>query len=172
MPIHIEGRLERLPTEGCGFSVFIDYAHTEHAMRTLLSSVRAFRREGERIVLVFGCGGDRDRQKRAPMGRAAEELADVVYLTSDNPRSEDPAAIIEEIRAGREHPEAARAIVSRRRAIETAIQEARVGDIILLIGKGHERYEIKDGHIRPFDERKIVMAALEKRKKGDNEGEN
>lgn len=167
-PIHIPGRLERIPTgAGCEFSVFIDYAHTEHALRTLLRTVRAFRKKGERIVLIFGCGGERDRTKRAPMGRAAEELADTVIVTSDNPRNEDPRAIINDILLGMEKPEQHRVIPSRRRAIETAIAEAEAGDIILLVGKGHEHYEITASGVHAFDERKIVLAALEKMKKGD-----
>lgn len=168
----VPGRLERVPMNpGIPFSVFIDYAHTEAALRSLLLTVRAFRRQGERIVLLFGCGGDRDSQKRAPMGRVAEELADLVILTSDNSRSEDPDAILRDILSGMRHPEAARIIPSRRRAIEAAVTEAMRGDIILLAGKGHETYEITRTGVRHFDERKIVLSALEKRKIGDTEHE-
>ncbi len=169
----VPGRLERLPlTPGTEFSIFIDYAHTELALRSLLLSVRSFRRAGERIVLLFGCGGDRDKGKRAPMGRIAEELADEIILTSDNCRTEDPKAIIRDILSGMQSPEKARVIVSRRRAIEEAICTAKAGDILLLCGKGHETYEITASGIRPFDERKIVAATLEKRKNGDTEHEN
>ncbi len=167
-PIRVPGRLERVPTgAGTGFSVFIDYAHTEQALRSLLLAVRAFRKAGERIVLLFGCGGDRDKTKRAPMGKTAEELADCVILTSDNPRTEDPKAILQDILSGMHSPERHRVISSRRRAIETAIAEAIPGDIILLVGKGHERYEITASGVHPFDERKIVLSALEKKRKGD-----
>lgn len=167
----VPGRMERIPTPGLSFSVFIDYAHTELALRNLLMTVRAFRRSGERILLLFGCGGDRDKSKRAPMGRTAEELADAIILTSDNCRTEDPKEIIEDILSGIRHPEQVRVIVNRRRAIEEAIRIAENGDIILLCGKGHETYEINAGGIHPFDERKIVAAALEKRKNGDTEHE-
>ena len=170
--LNIPGRMERVAVGGgMGFSVFIDYAHTEEALRSLLTSVRASRRPGERILLLFGCGGDRDRKKRAPMGRVAEELADLLFLTSDNCRSEDPRAIIDDILSGMRHPERPRVILSRRRAIEEAIATARSGDILILAGKGHETYEINATGIRHFDERKIVAAALEKRKSGDTEHE-
>ena len=171
-PIRIPGRMERLPIEDAGFSVFIDYAHTEHALRSLLTTVRSFRHGNERIVILFGCGGDRDRQKRAPMGRAAEELADLVIVTSDNPRSENPDSIIADIVAGMTAPGKHLVIKSRRRAIEHAILNAKDGDIIILAGKGHETYEITANGVRQFDERKIVKAALEKRKKGDTVNEN
>ncbi len=171
--IRVPGRMERVPLGGgVEFSVFIDYAHTEEALRSLLSSVRAIKRPGERIVLLFGCGGDRDRTKRAPMGRVAEELADLVFLTSDNCRGEDPKAIIQDVLSGIRHKERVRIITNRRRAIEEAILTAKSGDIVILAGKGHETYEITAGGIRHFDERKIVLTALEKRKNGDTENEN
>lgn len=168
----VPGRLERLPLTGAGFSVFIDYAHTEEALRSLLTTVRAFRRPGERIVLLFGCGGDRDSSKRAPMGRVAEDLADEIIVTSDNCRTEDPKEIIKDILSGMRDAARARIIVSRRRAIEEAILTAKDGDIILLCGKGHETYEITASGIKHFDERKIVASALEKRKAGDTDNEN
>ena len=171
-PIRIPGRMERIPVGDADFTVFIDYAHTEHALRSLLTTVRAFRRSGERIVLVFGCGGDRDREKRAPMGRAAEELADHTIVTSDNPRTENPDAIIADILSGMHKNEGHLVIRSRRRAIEHAILTAKAGDIIILAGKGHEAYEITADGIHQFDERKILQAALEKRKKGDTTHEN
>ena len=170
-PIRIPGRMERIPTGDVGFSVFIDYAHTEYALKSLLTTIRSFRKSGERIVLVFGCGGDRDREKRAPMGRTAEELADFTIVTSDNPRSEDPDAIITEILSGMSCEERHVVIRNRRRAIEHAILTAMPGDIIILAGKGHETYEILASGVRQFDERKILSAALEKRKKGDTVNE-
>ncbi len=171
--ISVPGRMERVTMGSyADFCVFIDYAHTEEALRSILTSIRTFRQRGERIVLLFGCGGDRDRKKRAPMGRVAEELADLVILTSDNCRNEDPHAIIKDILSGMRHPERARVIVSRRRAIESAIMKAERGDIIILAGKGHETYEITAAGIRHFDEREIVKAALEKRNNGDTEDEN
>ncbi len=172
-PIAVPGRLERVELgRDYGFSVFIDYAHTEAALRALLVTVRAFCTEGERIVLLFGCGGDRDKTKRAPMGRVAEELADRVIVTSDNSRTEDPQAIIDDILSGMRDKNTATVIKSRRRAITEAILGARPGDIILLCGKGHETYEIGPAGVRHFDEREIVKSALEKRKNGDTENEN
>ena len=172
-PIAIPGRMERLPLGSeAGFSVFIDYAHTEAALRNLLITARTFRRPCERIVLLFGCGGDRDATKRAPMGRTAEELADLVIVTSDNSRSEDPEAIIADILSGMQHPERHRVQKNRKRAIEEAILGAEIGDIILLCGKGHETYEITATGVKHFDEREIVRAALEKRKNGDTGHEN
>lgn len=170
--VHIPGRMERVPAGDAGFSVFIDYAHTEQALKSLLTTVRSFRKNSERIVLVFGCGGDRDREKRAPMGRVADELADFVIVTSDNPRTENPDAIIADILSGMNAPGKHLVIRSRRRAIEHAILTAMAGDIIILAGKGHETYEITASGVRQFDERKILRSALEKRKKGDTVSEN
>ncbi len=163
------GRMERLSLSGYDgkFSVFIDFAHTELALKNLLLTVRAFRREGERIVLLFGCGGDRDKSKRPEMGRVAAELADLVIITSDNSRSEEPKQIISDILSGIEDRKKCRVIKSRKHAIETVIREAKEGDIILLAGKGHETYEITRDGVKHFDEREIVKAALEMKKKGD-----
>ncbi len=165
----VKGRMERLSLGEFDkdFSLFIDYAHTEAALRSLLLSVRNFATPEERIVLLFGCGGDRDRSKRAKMGRVAEELADFSILTSDNSRSERPEDIIKEIRAGMSENAACKIIKNRREAIEYAILNAKPQDIILLCGKGHETYQIEKNGVRHFDEREIVQAALEKRKNGD-----
>lgn len=155
----IDGRMERVRLGAiCDFSVFIDYAHTPDALQNLLVSVQAVRREDQRIVLVFGCGGDRDRAKRPVMGRIAARLADCCVVTSDNSRSEDPHRIIREICAGM--GDAPRTVIpDRAKAIDFAIRTAKRGDIILLAGKGHEAYEIDRGGRRPFDERKIAMEA-------------
>lgn len=165
LPI-ITGRMERIDTGEFPFSVFIDYAHTEAALRSLLLSVRAFCSSGQRIVLLFGCGGDRDPAKRSEMGRAAEELADFTIVTSDNSRSEDPKKIILGILSGMKRREKRRVILNRENAIRYAIKTAREKDVILLVGKGHERYEITSDGIREFDEKKIVSAALEARRNG------
>lgn len=169
----VPGRLERvlLPPEA-GFTVLIDYAHTEAALRNLLQTVRSFRHGGERIVLVFGCGGDRDKSKRAPMGRAAEELADYTILTSDNSRSEEPVTIIHDILKGMRFPARRRVIVDRRRAIVHAIHSAAANDIILLVGKGHEEYELSDGARHPFDEKSIVLEAYQTRTTEKEQHEN
>jgi UDP-N-acetylmuramyl-tripeptide synthetase len=155
----ISGRLERLkPTPGCEFSVFIDYAHTPDALENLLRTARGFSGEGQRIVLLFGCGGDRDRAKRPLMGRIAASMADYVIITSDNSRSEKPGEIIFEIISGIECESRATytVIENRRDAIEHAIRGARRGDIILLAGKGHEEYEIDATGKKPFSERALV----------------
>ena len=160
----VPGRLERIPLpETVDFSVFIDYAHTEAALRNILLTVCNFRQGGQRIVLVFGCGGDRDAGKRAPMGRVAEEMADYIIVTSDNNRSEDPTVIIHDILLGMHNRKKRRVIVNRRRAIEYAIQQAQPGDIVLLVGKGHENYELSNGERNPFSERTIVEEAVKAR---------
>ena len=164
----IVGRLERVPTPGAPFAVFIDYAHTPDALEKLLRTARGFRRRGERIVLLFGCGGDRDPSKRKPMGRIAAELADFTIITSDNPRSEPPGDILSDILRGfdREKPHAV--IADRAAAVVYAIEHARAGDIILLAGKGHERYTIDAEGRHPFDERELVCAAVRRRIEGND----
>ncbi len=156
----IPGRLEKLTDSDLPFTVFIDYAHTEAALKKLLSAVRGFRRPDERIVLLFGCGGERDRKKRAPMGTVAESYADYTFVTSDNPRGENPHAIIREILRGMPNKKKRRVIVNREKAIREAILTAEKGDIILLAGKGHETYEITADGIHPFDERAVVFRAV------------
>ena len=165
----VKGRMERLklgPT--ADFSVIIDYAHTPDALEKLLKTAREINREG-RTVLVFGCGGDRDRSKRPVMGAIAEKYADRVIVTSDNSRSEDPEAIIREILGGMAKKESATVIPNRKEAIETAVLSALPGDLILLAGKGHEEYEITNEGRKPFHEREIVFGALACRKRGVRE---
>ena len=153
--------MERVKLSGCAdFSVFVDYAHTPDALENLLLTARSFRREGQRVVLVFGCGGDRDKSKRPLMGSVASRLADMVYVTSDNARSESPEAIIADILVGIDREKPYRVIRDRAVAIEMAIRKARTGDIILLAGKGHEQYEIDGDGKHPFDEKAIVAAAV------------
>lgn len=122
-------------------------------------------------MLLFGCGGDRDPGKRSEMGKTAEELADFTVVTSDNSRSEDPKKIILQILTGMKKAEARRVIVDREKAIRYAIETARPGDLILLVGKGHETYEITSDGVRDFDEKKIVLCALEERRNGHTMGE-
>ena len=156
----VAGRMERVRIDApVDFSVFVDYAHTPDALENLLGTARSFCREGQRVVLVFGCGGDRDRAKRPQMGAVASRLCDMVYVTSDNSRSEDPDAIIKDILGGIDREKPYRVIRDRAVAIETAVREARAGDIILLAGKGHEAYEIDATGKHPFDEKEIVRAA-------------
>lgn len=156
----INGRLEkvRLGYEA-DFSVFIDYAHTPDALENLLTSVRSFRRTGQRIVVLFGCGGDRDRKKRPVMGEIATRLADFTVITSDNSRSEEPQAIIDEILTGVRGRVNYTVIPDRREAIERTVTEALRGDIIILAGKGHEKYEINKSGRHDFDEHEIACRA-------------
>lgn len=158
----IAGRMEKikLPSEA-DLSVFIDYAHTPDALENLLNTAREFRQKGQRIVLVFGCGGDRDKSKRAIMGKIASRLADLSIVTSDNSRSENADNIISEICLGLDKAEY-KIIKDRREAIEYAINNSLAGDIILLAGKGHEKYEIDSTGKHDFDEKKIVLELVEK----------
>lgn len=168
----IKGRMESVRLGlGADFTVFIDYAHTPDALENLLTAVGKMKQEGQRVVLLFGCGGDRDRTKRPVMGRIAATLADCVILTSDNSRSEEPEQIIEEIRAGFPEGTDYRVIVERKAAIEDAVLRARTGDILLLAGKGHEEYEITREGRRPFSEREIVKSAFSKRQQMEHHTE-
>lgn len=162
----VDGRLEKvdLGRDDLNFDVFIDYAHTPAALESLLRTVRGIRERGQKITLLFGCGGDRDRSKRKKMGSVASRLADFVIITSDNPRFEAPLEIIREIISGIDKEKPHAVIINRREAIRYAISEAREGDIIILAGKGHEKYEINKGNKAPFDEAAIVREAVSKYK--------
>ena len=167
----IDGRMERVDIGGDDISVFIDYAHTPDALENLLHSARNMRRVGQRIVLLFGCGGDRDRGKRREMAHIASRLADFVIVTSDNSRSESPERIISDILRGMDKEKEFALIVDRAAAIEYAICNSRAGDMILLAGKGHERYEIDGKGRHPFDEREIAARAYSRlAKMKDREG--
>lgn len=160
----INGRLEKVKLGyEADFSVFIDYAHTPDAIENLLNSVRGFRKTGQRIIILFGCGGDRDRTKRPVMGEICTRLADFTVITSDNSRSEDPAAIIVEILEGVSGRNNYKVIADRKKAIENTVANAQKGDIILLAGKGHETYEINRNGRFPFDEKEIVIEAARRR---------
>jgi UDP-N-acetylmuramoyl-L-alanyl-D-glutamate--2,6-diaminopimelate ligase len=154
------GRLERVD---CGqpFGVFVDYAHTEDALRNVLTALREVTRG--RLLVVFGCGGDRDATKRAPMGRAAGELADSVMVTSDNPRHERPEVIAAQIESGlREAGKAPWAVeLDRARAIDHMVREAAPGDTVLIAGKGHESYQESQDTVVPFDDRTVASETLE-----------
>ncbi len=154
----VPGRLEPVDV-GQPFRVLVDYAHTDDALEKVLSALRAVA-PGARLACVFGCGGDRDRTKRPRMARVAERLADRIFVTSDNPRSEPPEAIIEEILRGLERPRDAVVEPDRRRAIERAIAEAREGDVLLIAGKGHETYQIVGDRAIHFDDREVAREAL------------
>ncbi len=160
----VRGRMERVRLGfGADFTVLIDYAHTPDALEKLLRTVRTLRKKNGKIVLVFGCGGDRDRAKRPIMGAIAARLADRVIVTSDNSRTEDPERIIEEILAGMAQKPPTAMIPERDKAIAFAIQTACAGDIVLLAGKGHEEYEITREGRRAFCEREIAKRAYEDR---------
>jgi len=160
----IPGRLQRVETHG-PFETFVDYAHTDDALRNVLSSLRPVTRG--RLIVVFGCGGDRDRTKRPRMARMAEELADEVVVTSDNPRSERPKAIIEEVCAGFSESGRSRALVEpdRHTAIGLAIGLARAGDVVLIAGKGHETYQIVGDRRIDFDDVEVAAEALRARER-------
>lgn len=158
------GRMERVDGELCPFEVYVDYAHTPDALENALRTVRGFMGERGRLILVFGCGGDRDRGKRRQMAGVASRFADFVIVTSDNPRGEEPENIIKDVLRGIDKEKQYSVIVSRRQAIEYAVEIAAPGDIVLLAGKGHEKYEIDAHGSHPFDEREIVRRAVTKQK--------
>lgn len=145
---------------GQSFVTLVDYAHTPDAIEKLLGACR--RLKPRRLLCVFGCGGDRDRTKRPKMGRIATTLADLSFVTSDNPRTEDPHRIIDDIRPGLRGREGHRYIIEpdRRRAIEAACRVARRGDILAIAGKGHEDYQIIGAVKEPFDDRNVARAAI------------
>ena len=159
----ISGRMEHIIfSDEYGFDAYIDYAHTPAAMRSAIESVRHIA-HGRALCVLFGCGGNRDREKRSIMGSIAEMLADKIIVCADNSRDEDPADIINDILSGMKCPEYAFAIEDREVAIEFAVRQALEGEVLLLLGKGHEQYEIdKDGK-HPFDERKILRRSAERK---------
>ncbi len=155
----VAGRLERVALPGAPFSLFLDYAHTPAALESLLRTVREVRGRGQKITLLFGCGGDRDPSKRPAMGRIASALADLVILTADNSRSEDTGEILKSILRGMDREKPHVVIPDRREAIRYAVSAARAGEILLFAGKGHEKYEITAEGKFPFDEAEIARAA-------------
>jgi UDP-N-acetylmuramoyl-L-alanyl-D-glutamate--2,6-diaminopimelate ligase len=164
----VPGRFEKVETQGQPFRVIVDYAHTDDALRRLLLAVREL--QHGRVIVVFGCGGDRDRGKRPKMGRVAAELADLAVLTSDNPRSEEPQTILQQIETGVKDVESAerrlqdyRIVEDRKAAIGWAIATARPDDAVVIAGKGHEDYQIIGTTRHPFDDRSIAREALQQR---------
>ena len=157
----LAGRMELVSSRG-GLATFVDFAHTPAALRAALESARNL---GDgRLIVVFGCGGDRDRGKRVPMGRAAGELADLAIVTSDNPRSESPDAIVEDVLPGLEASGGEFEIrVDRREAIRLAVESARPGDVVLVAGKGHERTQTLGDRTIPFSDQDELLEALEDR---------
>jgi UDP-N-acetylmuramoyl-L-alanyl-D-glutamate--2,6-diaminopimelate ligase len=172
---HVPGRFQIVSGAADDVRVIVDYAHTDDALKNLLETARPL--ATGRVITVFGCGGDRDRTKRPLMGAVAARLSDLVIVTSDNPRSEDPARIMDEIQRGIVTPAdriAVRgpkgtpsvAIVDRREAIERGVREARPGDLVLIAGKGHEKYQVIGDKTLPFDDVEVARAALARRRSG------
>jgi len=153
----VPGRLERVANRKHR-QVFVDYAHTEDALKNVLTTLREICRG--RLIVVFGCGGNRDREKREKMGRTAERLADYSVLTSDNPRDEDPSVIVGEIVRGFESRDRFEVVLDRRDAIVRALQLTDKMDILLIAGKGHETYQEFRGAIVPFDDREVVKEII------------
>jgi UDP-N-acetylmuramoyl-L-alanyl-D-glutamate--2,6-diaminopimelate ligase len=149
----VPGRFEPVDA-GQNFTAAVDYAHTPDALEHLLAAARAL--GSGRVIAVFGCGGDRDRSKRPIMGRIGAAMSDVAIMTSDNPRSEDPAAILREVAAGAPEGSNTRSIVDREEAIAAAVAEAEAGDIVLIAGKGHEDYQILGDRRIDFDDRQVL----------------
>ena len=174
---NVPGRFQVLTSPTDDVRVVVDYAHTDDALKNLLDTARPL--TAGRVITVFGCGGDRERTKRPLMGAVAARLSDLVIVTSDNPRSEDPVRIIEDIKRGIVMP-ADRApkgqplpastpflaIVDRQAAIMKAVQEARTGDLVLIAGKGHEKTQVIGERTLPFDDVDVARKALERRRAG------
>jgi len=158
----VAGRMERVILDEADISVFVDYAHTPDALENVLNSVRSFKTPDERLTVVFGCGGDRDKVKRPVMGKIATTLADNVIITSDNSRTEDPNAIINDILVGVLPNSSYTTIVGRVDAINYAIKNAQSGEIILVTGKGHEDYEINATGKHAFSEKQVIRDAFAK----------
>jgi UDP-N-acetylmuramoyl-L-alanyl-D-glutamate--2,6-diaminopimelate ligase len=163
----VPGRFEVVSAADDDITVVIDYAHTDDALRNLLETARPLAQQ--RLLTVFGAGGDRDRTKRPLMGMVAARLSDVVVITSDNPRSEDPARIIDEVKRGAEAETRQRgaeviAIADRREAIGHAVSQAMSGDVVLVAGKGHEKYQEIGDRVLPFDDVAVAREALQARR--------
>lgn len=159
------GRLERVKVSGEDDHplVLVDYAHTPDALENVASTLADIKEENQQLHIVFGCGGNRDKSKRPKMGRIAAQYGDKVTVTSDNPRDEDPDAIIDEIVTGFDKPNAIERITDRKQAIERAIQDGRANTMILIAGKGHETYQEIKGKRHDFDDRRIAKTALQHR---------
>lgn len=171
---NVSGRFERI-SAGQDFMLVVDYAHTPDALESLLKTARGMAEEsGGRVVTVFGCGGERDRGKRPLMGAAAAALSDLVVVTSDNPRAEDPVRIIDDIMAGVKsgagvggHTAEIRVVPDRKEAIIQAVALAKAGDAVIIAGKGHEDYQEINGVRHPFSDREAALRAVRERTKGE-----
>jgi len=163
----VPGRFQTIDT-GQPFTVVVDYAHTDDALRNLTALAREFATNtGGKVITLFGCGGDRDKAKRPLMGRAAGEGSDFVVLTSDNPRSEDPEAILRDIMPGLQATRVQYVTEpDRYRAIRVALESARPGDIVLIAGKGHEKTQTLKHATIPFDDAEVAAAVLSELQSG------
>lgn len=158
----VPGRFQVVSSAADDVTVIVDYAHTDDALRNLLEAVRAI--AGARLTTVFGCGGDRDRAKRPLMGDVAARLSDLLIVTSDNPRSEDPERILDDIERGIPPQQARLRVADRREAIRAAIDQAGPGDVVVVAGKGHEKYQVVRDRVLPFDDVAVASEALERRR--------
>ena len=163
----VSGRMETVSLGG-DFTVLIDYAHTPDALENVLKTIRAFKTPSQRLVALFGCGGDRDKTKRPVMGGIATAMADFTVITSDNSRTEDPKEIIRQILTGVSEGSNYTVIPNRTEALQWVVRNARKDDIILVAGKGHENYEITAEGKHPFSEKAILKAALAEKESGRN----
>jgi len=157
-----EGRFDLIIASDPGITAIVDYAHTPDALKNVLETIKETKSNKANIVTVVGCGGDRDAEKRPVMARIAALMSDRLILTSDNPRSEDPAIILKEMEAGlsAEQLRNAMTIADREQAIKVACQLASPGDVVLVAGKGHEKYQEIKGQKIPFDDKAQLMASL------------
>lgn len=155
----VNGRFEPMRSES-GITAIVDYAHTPDALENVIATINDIRREGKKLIVVCGCGGDRDATKRPEMGRIASREADIAIFTSDNPRTENPEAILDQMEAGKWEGSRTLRISDRAQAIHTAVMLAAAGDIILVAGKGHETYQIIGTEKRHFDDREVLAEAF------------
>ena len=156
----VNGRFEPMRSES-GITAIVDYAHTPDALENVIATINDIRREGQKLIVVCGCGGDRDATKRPEMGRIASREADIAIFTSDNPRTENPEAILDQMEAGKWEGSRTLRISDRAQAIHTAVMLAAAGDIILVAGKGHETYQIIGTEKRHFDDREVLAEAFQ-----------
>jgi len=157
--VAVPGRAEVVPTPGMPYTVMIDYAHTPDSLENILNAVRGF--TANRLICVFGCGGDRDRTKRPQMGAISGRLADYTIITSDNPRTEEPERILKDIEVGITPLGVAYTVIQdRTEAIRHAMLQGREGDVIVLAGKGHETYQMFKDKTIHYDEREVVEVLL------------
>ncbi len=166
----VEGRMERVGDSTVGWSAFVDYAHTPDALFKALDALRSLKSEGSRLVVIFGCGGNRDKGKRPEMGRIASELADEVIVTSDNPRDEKPEAILDDIERGMVNGRYTR-IIDRTEAIRAGLSMLKRGDILLVAGKGHEKYQEIAGRKYFFSDQELIKQYMQQHCSGYPEKE-